>query len=398
MQRGRSSVRGARTCYTAAVPEPKVAIIADWLTNLGGAERTILALAKVFPHAPIYTSVFDPDRAKPFAEKEIRTSFLQGWPLWRKHQLYSALRPLAFESFDLSAYDVVISSSSAEAKGVITRPETLHICFCHTPTRYYWSDTHAYGKRLEFGMLNPLARIAMPRLLHRLRRWDALASRRVDRFVANSRNTGNRIRKYYRRPSDVIYPFVDTQQFVPHENPTADYLLVVSRLIPYKRVDLAVEAANRCKVRLIVAGDGPERKKLEALAGPTVTFVGRPSDAELVDLYQHCAAFLFPGEEDFGITPLEAMACGRPVIAFGRGGALETVVDGKTGIFFHEQTVDALAAAIEALQLPKLTPKACRARAEEFSEAVYRAAWKRYVDLRWKQHLAGLWEEGLVRE
>lgn len=376
--------------------EPKVAIVVDWLTNLGGAERTVLSLAKLFPHAPIFTSVFDPERAGTFVGRDVRTSFLQGLPLWRRHQLYSALRPLAFERFDLSEFDVVISSSSAEAKGVITKPETLHLCYCHTPTRYYWSDTHAYAKRLEFGILNPLARLAMPRLLHRLRRWDAVAARRVDHFVANSATTARRIQKYYRRPSTVLQPFVDAQHFVPHPAAKRDYALVASRLIPYKRVDLAVRASNELGMPLVVSGDGPERKRLQELAGPQVRFVGRTTDDELRELYQHASVFLFPGEEDFGITPLEAMACGTPVVAYGRGGALETVVEGETGTFFPEQTVDSLVGVLRRFDGARFSPAACRARAERFSEPVFRTKWKQLVDERWAAHQEGVWEAGLV--
>ncbi len=378
------------------MPELKVAIVADWLTNLGGAERTILSLAKLFPHAPIFTTVYDPARCEPFAGRDVRTSFLQGLPFWRKHQLFSALRPMAVESLDLREFDVVISSSSAEAKGIITRPETVHLCYCHTPTRYYWSDTHAYAKRLEFGVLNPLARIAMPILLSRLRRWDALAARRVDRFVANSATTARRIAKYYRRASTVIHPFVDARHFVPHPKPKSDYVFIVSRLIPYKRVDLAVEASNRLGMKLIVAGDGPERARLEDMAGPQVTFVGRTTDDELRDLYQHCSVFLFPQEEDFGITPLEAMACGRPVLAYGKGGALETVAAGETGAFFTDQSADGLTEALRAFKPEDYSEAACRARAESFAEPVFRRTWKAFVEESADAHRRGEWESGLI--
>ncbi len=358
---------------------PKVAIVHDWLTNIAGAEKVVLALHKAFPDAPIYTSVHNSDKTPEFANADIRTSFLQRIPLARtKHQLFPTLRTVAFESFDLSEYDVVISSASAEAKGVITRPETLHICYLHTPTRYYWSDYARYRQDTGFGLLSPLVRLVMPGLVEKMRLWDFAAAQRPDRFVANSTYVAQRTNKYYRRHADVIYPPVSTERFSIHQGPKRGFV-TLSRLVPYKKVDLAVQACTQLGLPLTVIGDGSEMERLKAMAGPTITFAGRLGDKEVARTIAESSAFIFCAEEDFGIVPLEAMACGVPVIAYGKGGALETVVDGKTGTFFTEQTVEALMEVLKTFDPAEYKAEEVKAHAERFNEQVFIENIQKYV-------------------
>lgn len=345
----------------------RVAITTDWLNSFGGAERVLIELHRMYPDAPIYTSVYDPvELPAEMQGWDVRPSFLQRLPLARRrHQLLLPVMPLAFEQFDLSEFDLVLTTSSACAKGVITRPETFNLCFCHTPPRYLWDLYHEYvrGHRAAL-LIAPMA--------HWLRVWDRLAADRVDHFVANSRQTAGRIRRHYRREAEVIHPPVDVERFAPNGDEPEDFFLVVSRLVAYKRIDLAIEACNRLKRRLVVVGDGPELARLRHLAGPTIEFRGRLPDAEVADLYARCLAFLFPGHEDFGIAPVEVQAAGRPVIALGRGGALETVVDGTTGVLFHEQSASALVAAMLRFEQESFEPRICRLNAERFASERFR--------------------------
>ncbi len=367
----------------------KVAIVHDFLAQPGGAERVVEAMHSIWPDAPIYTSIFDPEGTFPsFRTMDVRTSFLQRNRLTRSvrfHKYALTLYPIAFEQFDLSGYDVVLSSSSSFAKGVITGPETCHICYCHTPTRFAWRY-HEYMARGNFGRLT---RLALPLIMHRLRQWDFdCARQRVDYFVANSFNIARRIKKYYGRESEVIYPPVDMDRFQIASHPAADYFLVVSRLNGYKNVDIAVEACRRLGVPLKVVGAGEELARLKAIAGPDTEFLGRRDDEEITRLYANCRALLFPGDEDFGITPLEAMASGRPVLAYGVGGALETVVDGVTGFLFPEPTAESLMDAMARLEKSVLEPERCRAHARRFESAVFKARLKSAVETRWRQHQA----------
>jgi len=324
----------------------KTAIITDWLTQIGGAERVVLAIKELFPDAPIYTTVYNPDTVdKVFHSMDIRPSFIQKLPGARKsYQKYLPLMPTAVEQFDLNEFDLVISSSSSVAKGVLTRAGSTHICYCHTPMRYAWDFYHEYLNGPDVGSLK---RKLIPWLMNYIRMWDRLTADRVDYFIANSRTVALRIKKHYRREAVVIHPPVDTSFFTPADE-DEDFFLVVSRLVPYKMVDLAVRACNELRAPLRIIGTGSELDRLRAIAGPTVKILGRLSEEDIRWHYARCRAFLFPGEEDFGITPLEAQAAGRPVIAYGRGGALETVIQDKTGVFFHEQTVESLVAAIHA--------------------------------------------------
>ncbi|MEJ5186118.1 MAG: glycosyltransferase [Candidatus Geothermincolales bacterium] len=358
----------------------KIALVHDWLTNLAGSERVLLALHELYPEAPIYTSVFVPEEFPQLKGAEVRTSFLQKIPLARKrHQLFPYLRTVAFERFDLSGFDVVISSCHAEAKGVLTRPETLHICYCYTPIRYYWSGYHHYLDNPRFGPLNPLARALMPFMINYLRVWDRCAADRVDVFVAISRHVADRIRKYYRREAEVIYPPVNASLFRVSER-VDDYFLLVGRLIPYKRADLVVEAFNRLGLPLKVVGTGSELESLRSLARPNVEFLGRVGDAELAELYSRCLALIFPQEEDFGIVPLEAMASGRPVIAYRAGGATETVVEGKTGVFFDRQEVETLVETVRTFRPEDFDPETIRKHALAFDLPVFQERIRRFVE------------------
>lgn len=358
----------------------KVAIVTDWLTNRGGGERVFLLFAEMFPQADIYTSVF---RASTFPElsgRKVYVSHLQKSPLRNKHQLFAMMRPAVFESFDLDNYDLVISVTSAEAKGVLTKPETPHICYCHTPTRYYWSHYHGYLKEKQLGLLDPLVKLIMPSLVHRLRIWDRVAADRVDFFIANSRHTQKRIAKYYEAGSVVIYPPVNYQRFNIKASPE-DFYLVVGRQVPYKRTDLVVEAFNQLGRPLKIIGTGSEIGRLKGLAKfRNIEFLGELTDEEVAQYFANCKALVFPQEEDFGIVPLEAMAAGKPVIAYGKGGAIETVIDKKTGLLFKEQTVDCLVDAVKRFEKLAILPSACRAQAKQFDQSVFRRRIKQFIE------------------
>lgn len=355
----------------------RVAITHDWLNQHRGGERVLREIHALFPDAPVFTTVHDPRRLpEEMRAWDIRPSFLQRIPLARRyHQVLLPLMPLAFEQIDLNGYDLVVSSSSACAKGVIVPPGGLHVCYCHTPMRYVWDLYHEYAQgAVKRALIGPVA--------HWLRQWDQLSAARVDHFIANSEWVASRIRTYYRREAEVIYPPVDVERITPNGRDPEDFYLVVSALVGYKRIDLAVEAASRLGRRLIVVGEGPQRKRLQAMAGPTVEFRGWLDSETVFDLMARCRAFLFPGCEDFGIAPVEVQAAGRPVIAYGRGGACETVLDGQTGLLFAEQTVEALSGAILALERAGIEPAACRANAQRFSAANFRTRLRQSVETR----------------
>lgn len=348
--------------------KPKVAIVHDWLTAQGGGERVVMALHKAFPKAPIFTSVFSSKKLPQFANLDVRTSFLQKMPLSKKkHQLYPTLRALAFESFDFSDFDVVLSSSSAESKGIITSTETMHISYIHTPTRYYWSGYRQYlNNPGYFGPLDPLVKKVMPKIVKKMRIWDYAAAQRPDFLLANSQNVKNRIKKYYKRDSMVLNPPVDLKRF--KKGKKNEYYLVVSRLIPYKKVDLAVRACKRLGRKLVIIGNGPEMSKLKALSNNFIHFKGDLTDNQTANYYKNALAFIFTANEDFGITPLESMACGKPVICFGKGGATESVINKKTGIFFEKQNVNSLVKAILEFEKMSFNSNLIVKRAQKFSE------------------------------
>jgi glycosyltransferase involved in cell wall biosynthesis len=354
-----------------------VAIVHDYLNQYGGAERVLECLHRLFPGAPVYTIVHDPGRMPDrFRSWDIRPSWVNRLPGSRRHyEKMIPLFPAAVESFDLSGYDLVVSLSSAWVKGVLTRPGTFHVCVCTSPMRFAWDEYHDRLRR----QANPVTRGLLAGVLHHVRLWDVASGTRPDRYVAISDVVAGRIAKYYRRESTVIRPGIDTSFFVPDGLAPDDFYLVASRLKPYKRIDCAVEAFRRLGRRLVIAGDGPERGRLERMAGPTVAFLGAISDAELLRRYQRCRALIFPTNEDFGLTPLEAQACGRPVVALAAGGALETVLDGRTGTLFPAQTPDSLADAVERSDQVRFDDRAIRRHAQRFDQAVFSDQLMRFI-------------------
>lgn len=325
---------------------PRVAIVHYWLVSMRGGERVIERLLRMYPDADLFTHVYDPQRMSSTIRKaNVTTSFINRLPFAQRfYQYYLPLMPMALEEFDLSGYDLVISSESGPAKGVITHPDSLHLCYCHSPMRYLWDHYHQYKS-----MANPLARLAMPMMYHRLRQWDMTSSARVDRFVANSQFVRQRIAKSWRRDADVIHPPVETSLFTPSLE-LDDFYLWVGQLVPYKRPDIAVDAFTANGLPLVVVGSGSMAKSLRARAGPNIKFVDRLNFNELRQAYARCKALVMTAEEDFGITPVEAMASGRPVLAYGRGGVLDSVIEEQTGIFFDQQTSVSLAAAVEQME------------------------------------------------
>lgn len=366
----------------------KVALVHEWLTTLGGSERVLLALARMWPGAPIFTSVHGGAQLPAeFQGLDIRPSFLQRVPgATSRHQALLPLMPLAFEQHDLRGYDLVVSSHHACAKGVIVDADALHVSYVHTPMRYAWDLTHEYQAELS-GWKRALAQP----LLTYLRAWDVASSYRVDHYVANSRLVRARIAKTWRRNATVVHPPIRLADFhlaAPHER--GEHFLVVSRLVPYKRVDLAIAACRQAGAKLRVVGEGPLMKRLRAEAGPGVEFLGHLPDHEVRREYARARALLFPGREDFGLTPLEAMAAGTPVIAFGEGGARETVVDGVTGVFFAEQTPEALVRAMGVADRLGFDPEALRAHAAGFDEAVFARKLRVLTEALYAQFKAGV--------
>jgi glycosyltransferase involved in cell wall biosynthesis len=354
----------------------KVAIVHDWLTGYAGADRVVDQLEQTFPGAPIYTLVYDKSKFPAHFQKyDVRTTYIQKIPFATKlYKNFLTLMPGAFEALDLTEYDLVISSCSSCSKGIITRPDAVHICYCHTPTRYIWDFYYAY-----LGNAGWLKRHLMPHMIHKMRIWDKCAADRVDYFISNSNFIAQRIQKYYRREATTIYPPVHINDAPVVETPE-DYYLTVGRFVHYKRVDLAIEACNRLGKRLIVVGGGDEEKKLHAMAGPTIEFRKGLTDEEIQTLYTHAKGFLFPGEEDFGITPVEAQSAGCPILAFGRGGATETVLDGRTGLLFKEQTADCLAECISCFERNgvECTREEIRKNSLRFSEERFRREIKAF--------------------
>jgi len=365
----------------ARLQQLRVALIHDWLITLGGADRVLLALHDVFPQAPVFVALHALDRLpETFRRLDVRGTWLQRLPgATRHHRWLVVLMPFAFARLHLRGHNLIVSSSHACAKGVVVPPGAIHVCYCHTPMRYAWDLPQEYLAATP-AILRPGARAA----LAWLRQWDRVTAQRVDHFIANSRFVADRIRKHYDREATVIHPPIDTEFFTPAEtvalprvpsprHPSRkgtderDFYLLVSRLVGYKKAQVAVEAFNALGRPLVVVGDGPERRKLEAVARGNVRVVGEVSDAVLRGYYRQCQALIFPGEEDFGMVPVEAQACGRPVIAYGRGGALESVVDGVTGIFFNEQTPAAVAAAVRNADSITWDGATIRRHAERFS-------------------------------
>jgi glycosyltransferase involved in cell wall biosynthesis len=351
----------------------KTAIVYDRVNKWGGAERVLLALHEIFPDAPLYTSVYDPKGA-PWAKvfPEIKTSFLQKIPFIKSvHELFGWLMPIAFESFNFDKYDLVISVTSESAKGIITKPHTLHICYCLTPTRYLWSSHDYYFKNppVYFKIFPFFWTISRPFVAY-LKNWEIRAAKRPDKIIAISSEVKKRIKKYYKRDSEIIFPPVNTTLLysnVVKRKSIGKYYLVVNRLVPYKRVDLVVSTFNRLELPLVIVGTGSEKNKLTRNAMPNIKFVGKVSEDELSKYYQNAKALIMPQEEDFGIVAVEAQSHGVPVIAFKKGGALDTVIDGKTGIFFEKQTSGSLIKAIEKFEKMKFNKKYIIGNSRKFS-------------------------------
>jgi len=370
----------------------KVALVHDYLIRFGGAERVLLALRDIFPQAVIYTLLYDSEKmGKYFKGTEIRASFCQKFPFWQKnHRFLLPLLPSAVESFNLRDYDLVVSSSSAFSKGLILRTKTLHFCYCHSPTRFLWDYTHSYDYPQIF---RPLVKI----ITHWLRLWDRSAAGRVDYFIANSKTTASRIKKYYGREAKVIYPPVKTANPSNLRNFSLDqrtfsapkeYFLIVSQLSPYKQIDLAIRAFNKLGLPLIIIGQGRDRKRLEKIAQSNIKILGWQSDEVIAQYYQNCQALILPGEEDFGLTPVEAMSFGKPVLAYRKGGATESILEGITGEFFDDLDPASVIEAVWRLRqnLKNYSPLVIKKRAEKFSEERFKEEIREFILEKWQNH------------
>lgn len=346
----------------------RVAVVYDRVNKIGGAERVLESLFRIFPNATLFTSVYDKKKASWVKNRKVIPSFLQKIPfIHSRHELVPYLMPLAFESFDFGKFDLVISVTSEAAKGIIVPPNVKHVCLCLTPTRYLWSGYEEYFKNIL------LKTLGAPAIWY-LKQWDKIAARRPDVMIAISENVQERIAKYYKRNSVIIYPPSDLLYSTKRKKlqvPEKDFFLIVSRLTPYKKVDLAIKAANKLKLPLVVVGEGSEWEKLDAIAGDTIIFKGRVKDDELVSYYRNCKAFIFPGEEDFGITMVEAQLAGKPVIAYKAGGATEIIKSGRTGVFFEKQTVTSLASVLKKFKPSSYNSDTCISNGKRFSEKIF---------------------------
>lgn len=369
---------------------PKIAFVYDRVNKIGGAEKVLMALHQLWPDAPLYTSVWNQETAPWSKNMDVRASFLNKVPFTRsRHELFAWLMPTVFESFTFKKYDIVISITSAEAKGIITSPQTLHLCYMLTPTRYLWSHTHLYRQQ-GFVAANLLTQTIASPLLSRLRRWDYIAAQRPDKIVAISKTVARRIEKYYHQSVDeMIYPpvapLVSFSSISLEVEPP--FYVVVSRLVPYKRIDLAVQAFNQMGKKLVVIGEGSQKHKLQQLAHDNVKILGKVSDSKLIAYYQQAQGLVFPSEEDFGIVCVEAQSLGKGVVAYHKGGAAETVINGQTGVLFEKQTVDALVEAINKYEKLKLNSEEIKAQAGKFSQDEFKQRFKKYVEEAWHNHL-----------
>jgi len=359
----------------------KTALVYDRINKWGGAERVLLALHELFPKAPLFTSVYNP-KTSPWAKVfTIKTSFLERFPsASSSHELYPLLMPITFESFSFDEYDVVISVTSEAAKGIITKPHTLHVCYCLTPTRYLWSARNEYFR-------SPFFRFITDPAVSYLRRWDQVASQRPDAYIAISQEVRKRIKKYYKKDALVIYPPVTLGSgFELDRKNNGNYFLVVSRLVPYKRVDIAIAACNQLKFPLVVIGSGSEEQGLRRMAGSTVTFLGNLTDRELVEYYKGCSALIFPGNEDFGLTILEAQQFGKPVIALREAGALESILEGKTGEFFFPKSIEGLLKVLQRFDKTKYRQTDCIEQAKKFSKKQFQKHFLETIEKLFVEH------------
>jgi glycosyltransferase involved in cell wall biosynthesis len=363
---------------------PKVALVHDWLTGRRGGEKVLEVFAEIYPDAPIYTLFHFPGSQIPDIEqKQIVSSFIQKLPfLNKKYRFYLPLFPMAVELFDLQEYDFIISSSHCVAKGAIPRPDALHVCYVHSPMRYAWNQ---YSSYFSPEMLGFFSRRIIPPIIHRLRIWDESSSHRVDHFISNAKAVADRIFKYYRRPAEIIYPPVDTEFFEPGEV-EEDYFLIVSALVPYKRIEVAIETFNRTGQHLKIVGQGPDYKKIKKHAKSNIEFLGSISSEDLLQTYQKSRALVMPGEEDFGINSLESQACGVPVVAYGRGGAKETVRPGETGLLYGEPSCEGLSAALDKFKDMTFNKTIIRANAIKFSRDTFKKKIFSYFQQKWAEH------------
>ncbi len=352
----------------------RVALVYDWVYTFGGAERILLALHKIFPDAPLYTSVYQKNQADWASQFEVKTTFLQLIPLASTHHyLFPLFTPVAFETLKFDSYDIVISVTSADAKGIITKPGTLHICYVLTPTRYIWSAKSAYFQH------KITQKISAPFIKY-LRKWDLIAKSRPDYLIAVSKTVKNRINKYYEKDCELIYPPVNINKFKInkiHKNP--DYYLIVSRLIPYKRIDIAIQACNYLNRNLVIVGSGRDHNRLKKIAGSKIKFAGNLTDHQLISYYQNCRAVIITSEEDLGLVAIEAQAAGKPVIAFASGGVTETVIAGKTGIFFSGQNKNSLIETIKKFESNKYLAEKCLENSQNFSEEIFLKKFRKQI-------------------
>jgi len=371
----------------------KVALVYDRINKFGGAERVLLALHQIWPQAPLFTSVYDPQGAPWAKDFKVIYSWAQKMPLAKKHhEIYPWLMPFVFESFDFSQFDLVISVTSAEAKGIITQPKTCHLCYCLTPTRYLWSGQQVYLNNLHLGFFNPLLKAVIKPTIKRLKEWDLAAGSRPDYYLAISQTVKRRIKKYYQREAAVIYPPVDTEKFKPAQNQKdqsldSGYFLAVSRLVSYKRIDLIIKAFNILGWPLKIIGKGAEEKFLKRISRPNIEFLGgNLTDKQLIGYYQNCLALVFAGIEDFGLVSLEAQACGKPVIAFNQGGIKETVINNKTGLLFNLATEKELIKTIKKFKASKFRVEDCRKNALKYSKRIFIKKFRNFAQQKWQEY------------
>jgi len=372
----------------------KIALVHDYLAQDGGAERVLKALHEIWPEAPIFVLFHDKKKITSFPDENIKESFISRLPFGRtSYQWYLPWMPLATESHDLKGFDVVISTSSMFSKGIITSPDTLHISYCHTPPRFLWADHYAYISDLR---QNRIIKSFLPGMIHRLRMWDRMSVDRVDHFIANSKTVQQRINKYYRRESDVIYPPVDTHLFKPQQN-VGDYYIAGGRLVPYKRIDLVIKVFNRLRWPVKIFGTGPEMSSLKKIAKSNVEFLGHITDEEKADLLSKARALIHPQLEDFGITAIESMASGRPIIAYSQGGAAETVTPNETGKFFNRQNWESLFDAVLNFNYENWDSQKIREHSLKFNPENFKSGIKKYTEDRFEEFKKGLNQQALIR-
>jgi len=370
----------------------RLAFVYDRVNKFGGAERVLLALHEIWPNAPLFTAVYDKQKAAWANVFKVIPSYLRYLPdLLRRDKLLPLLTPFAFESMNFGNFDVVLSITSAEAKAVVTKPETLHICYCLTPTRYLWSGFADYLHQPGADFFNPMVRAFMRICINYLRVSDYISSNRPDIYIAISDNVARRIKKYYKKDARVLYPPIDLTKFKPGvRKKSNNYYLIVSRLVPYKRIDYAISAFNKLGSNLYIIGTGIDESRLRRLASENIKFLGDLTDRELACYYQNCRALIFPGEEDFGLTAVEAQACGKPVIAFGNIGIKEIIIEGKTGLFYDTQSEDSLISALKIFKYNNYLPSECVYNAKRFSKLNFQRAMKESVEYYWQQHKSNI--------